>query len=92
MKPIPILSVDFEAQRNVEHKKLRDEMADSVFKTFSTPDGKKTLLYLDDMTGGSLISTNIHQTVANAAQRDLVTTIHELIERAKQEYDDELVR
>ena len=89
MKPIRVLSVDFEKENRAFEPIKGDSINIHAMRVFSTPSGEKLLGYLRELTSGNLVNVNVHQTVANSARRDLVDLIGEMIEAGKQEMKDE---
>jgi predicted ArsR family transcriptional regulator len=78
-EPIPFLTVDFREEQRQRQKKQINDLAVSAYKALSSSEGQVVLEYLIERTNGKLIQDNVHQTVANAARRELVDELQELM-------------
>ncbi len=75
------------AQIDVVKKELR-KSALCFRNTFSTPEGMKTLKNLkQEFSPVAIVSSTSHETVVNAAQRDVVEYIETMIKLTEDDYD-----
>lgn len=85
MKPLNVLSTDFRDEEIFKRQEVIDTTRHEIYKTFITPAGKNTLDMLKDMVSGPMVVGSVHESIANAARREVVDMLVDTFEQVKEE-------
>lgn len=85
MRPRKILHADFDEKHENAFRERIAQNNITLYKTFATPEGRKTLEILQEIVSGPLVGPSDSQTIANSARRDLVDEIMIAINKGEEE-------